>query len=46
MQKYGLDYDKFDPYTQSWNTLAPTKMDTLEDLTKIPYSVLKPSNLT
>lgn len=46
MQKYGLDYDKFDPYTQSWNTLAPTKMDTLEDLTKTPYSVLKPSNLT
>lgn len=46
MQKYGLDYDKFDPYTQSWNTLAPMKMDTLEDLTKIPYSVLKPSNLT
>lgn len=46
MQKYGLDYDKFDPYTQSWNTLAPTKMDTLEDLTKIPYSILKPSNLT
>lgn len=46
MQKYGLDYDKFDPYTQNWNTLAPTKMDTLEDLTKIPYSVLKPSNLT
>ena len=46
MQKYGLDYDKFDPYTQSWNTLAPTKMDTLEDLTKIPYSMLKPSNLT
>lgn len=46
MQKYGLDYDKFDPYTQSWNALAPTKMDTLEDLTKIPYSVLKPSNLT
>lgn len=46
MQKYGLDYDKFDPYTQNWNTLAPTKIDTLEDLTKIPYSVLKPSNLT
>ena len=46
MQKYGLDYDKFDPYTQSWNTLAPMKMDTLEDLTKSPYSVLKPSNLT
>lgn len=46
MQKYGLDYDKFDPYTQSWNTLAPTKMDTLEDLTKLPYSILKPSNLT
>ena len=46
MQKYGLDYDKFDPYTQNWNTLAPTKMDTLEDLTKIPYSILKPSNLT
>ena len=46
MQKYGLDYDKFDPYTQSWNALAPTKMDTLEELTKIPYSVLKPSNLT
>lgn len=46
MQKQGLDYDKFDPYTQSWNQLAPTKMDTLEELTKIPYSVLKPSNLT
>lgn len=46
MRKQGLDYDKFDPYNQSWNTLAPTKMDTLEDLTKIPYSVLKPSNLT
>ena len=46
MQKQGLSYDKFDPYNQSWNQLAPTKMDTLEDLTKIPYSVLKPSNLT
>lgn len=46
MQKQGLDYDKFDPYTQSWNQLAPTKMDTLEELTKIPYSVLKSSNLT
>ena len=46
MQKQGLNYDKFDPYTQSWNQLAPTKMDTLEELTKIPYSVLKPSNLT
>lgn len=46
MQKQGLDYNKFDPYNQSWNQLAPTKMDTLEDLTKIPYSVLKPSNLT
>lgn len=46
MQKQGLDYDKFDPYTQSWSQLAPTKMDTLEDLTKIPYSILKPSNLT
>ena len=46
MQKQGLDYDKFDPYTQSWDQLAPTKMDTLEELTKIPYSVLKPSNLT
>lgn len=46
MQKYGLDYNKFDPYTQSWSQLAPTKMDTLEELTKIPYSVLKPSNLT
>ena len=46
MQKQGLSYDKFDPYNQNWNQLAPTKMDTLEDLTKIPYSVLKPSNLT
>lgn len=46
MQKQGLDYDKFDPYAQSWSQLAPTKMDTLEDLTKIPYSILKPSNLT
>lgn len=46
MQKHGLNYDKFDPYAQSWNTLAPTKMDTLEDLTKVPYSVLRPSNLT
>lgn len=46
MQKQGLDYDKFDPHAQSWNQLAPTKMDTLEELTKIPYSVLKPSNLT
>lgn len=46
MQKQGLNYDKFDPYTQSWSQLAPTKMDTLEDLTKIPYSILKPSNLT
>ena len=46
MQKQGLNYDQFDPYKQSWNQLAPTKMDTLEDLTKIPYSVLKPSNLT
>lgn len=46
MDKQGLNYDTFDPYSQSWNALSPTKMDSLEDLTKLNFSMLKPSDLT
>lgn len=46
MGELGLSYDKFDPYKQQWDTLAPTKMDSLQDLTKFQYDQLKPSMLT
>ena len=46
MAKQGLDFEKFNPYTDNWTAVAPTQMESLTDLTKTPYAALKPSSLT
>ena len=46
MAKQGLDFEKFNPYTDNWAAVAPTQMESLTDLTKVPYAALKPSSLT
>lgn len=46
MAKQGLDFEKFNPYTDNWTAVAPTQMESLTDLTKVPYAALKPSSLT
>lgn len=46
MQKQGLNYDKYDPISGNWDVLSPTKMESITDLTKTQYSMLKPKDLT
>lgn len=46
MQKQGLDFSAYNPYTDNWTAVSPTEMQSLAELTKTPYAALKPSALT